>query len=298
MMPRITVGIPVYNTAGTVGSAIASVQAQTFCDWELLLIDDGSTDGSAQILASVQDSRIHVHADGVNRGLVYRLNQIVGLARAPLVARMDADDLMHPERLARQFACFQACPGLELCGSAAYVMDERGAVYGIRGDDSQGRFEGVRSGFIHPTLMGRTEWFRRNPYDAAFVRAEDQELWQRAEAATRCRLIREPLLFYRDTLAPQVSKYRASCRTSRKIMRRYGPERLGRMAAAGGILASYGKEWLYAGCAWFGAAEWLIRRRSRACTAEEARAAEAVLRQLRQHAVARIQESSIEVFTR
>ena len=284
MTPRITVGISVYNAAGTVAAAISSVLAQTFWEWELLLIDDGSTDGSAEILASVDDPRVRVYADGENRGLVHRLNQMVALARAPFFGRMDGDDLMHPERLARQFACMQDSPGLELCGAAVYVMDERGAVYGIRGDDPSGRFQGVRSGFIHPTLMGRTEWFRRNPYDAAYVRAEDQELWARADAATPCRLIREPLLFYREPLSPQVLKYRASCRTARKILRRYGPERLGPIGTGAALLGCYGKELLYAGCAAAGATAWLVRRRNRPCTTEEHRAAEAVLSHLRRQA--------------
>jgi glycosyltransferase involved in cell wall biosynthesis len=284
MTPRITVGISVYNAAGTVANAISSVQTQTFVDWELLLIDDGSTDGSAEILASVDDPRVRLYADGVNRGLVHRLNQMVELARAPFFARMDADDLMHPERLARQFACMQDSPGLELCGTAVYVMDEGGAVYGIRGDDPPWSFQGVRSGFIHPTVIGRTEWFRRNAYDAAYVRAEDQELWARADAATPCRLIREPLLFYREPLSPQVPKYRASCRTTRKILRRYGPERLGPTGTGAALLGCYGKELLYAGCAAAGATAWLVRRRNRPCTEEELRTAEAVLSHLRRQA--------------
>lgn len=284
MTPRITVGISVYNAAGTVAAAICSVQAQTFPDWELLLIDDGSTDGSAEILACVDDPRVQVHADGVNRGLAHRLNQMVAMAGAPFFARMDADDLMHPERLAHQLACLQTAPGLSLCGTAAYVMDEHGAVYGIRGDDPHGRFQGVRSGFIHPTLMGRTEWFRRNSYDTDYVRAEDLELWQRADAATPCRLLREPLLFYREPLSPPLAKYGASCRTTRKILRRYGPERLGPAGTGAALLRCYGKELLYAGCAAAGATAWLVRRRNRPCTEEELRTAEAVLSHLRRQA--------------
>lgn len=269
MNPKITVGLPVYNAGGTVAAAIGSVLRQTFADWELLLVDDGSTDGSRQILEGIDDPRVRVVCDGVNRGLVFRLNQIIALARAPYLARMDADDLMHPERLARQLDYLTRHPETDICGSAAYVIDQHGIIYGVRGDGERYRSADIRVGFIHPTVTGKTEWFRRNTYRAAFPRAEDLELWQRADSRTICGRLPDALLFYREPLTPQLSKYRQSCRTERKILFRYGPESMGPVRTTIAVAGVWTKELIYLGCAAAGLAPWLIAKRNRPCTPEE-----------------------------
>ena len=111
---RVTVGLPFFNARRTLEAAIRSVFAQTFPHWELLLVDDGSTDGSLEIARSVRDHRVRVFSDGKNRRLATRLNEIATEARAPLLARMDADDLMHPERLALQAAFMETHQELDL----------------------------------------------------------------------------------------------------------------------------------------------------------------------------------------
>src|ERR1044072_1769559 len=102
MPALVTIGIPVCNGRATVADAIRSVFAQSFRQWRLLLVDDGSTDGSLELMRRVGDSRVAVIADGVHRGLVFRLNQMVAMTETPYFARMDCDDMMHPERLQRQ----------------------------------------------------------------------------------------------------------------------------------------------------------------------------------------------------
>jgi glycosyltransferase involved in cell wall biosynthesis len=291
-MPAVTIGLPVYNAAGTLGAAIDSVLKQTFSDWELLVIDDGSTDGSAAVAAATGDPRVRVLSDGVNRGLVIRLNQMVATASSPLFARMDADDLMHPERLERQVACFDADPALCVCGTAAWVMDENNQVYGIRCDSKHREFRGIRSGFIHPTVMGRTQWFLDNPYDSRFVRVEDTELWLRADPATPCSLIPEPLLFYREPLRPQLSKYRASCRGMRTLVRHYWPKQSGRAGTVAAVAASYSREWIYMAAAAAGVCDRLVRRRNRPCTPAELDAAAEVLSRLTHTAERQIAEAT------
>lgn len=245
---RITVGLPFYNAERTLEAAIRSVFAQSCTAWELILVDDGSTDGSLRIARSVEDPRVRVVSDGRNRGLVDRLNQITSLVCTGYAARMDADDLMHPERLARQVAFLDASPDTDLVGSAIYTIDGAGRLTGVRGrgpaDTSLPVV--VRYGYaVHPTLSGRTEWFRRNPYDPEFVRAEDHELWCRTCASSRFDKIHDALLFYREAAPVNVAAYVKSARTERKILRRYGPPVLGRRLTARLMAETYLKSTAY-----------------------------------------------------
>ena len=98
----ITIGIPFYNAEVYLADAIRSIFAQTYQEWELILVDDGSTDSSLEIARSVKDSRVRVIADGVNRRLPYRLNQITAEAKYDLIGRMDADDIISPVRFEKQ----------------------------------------------------------------------------------------------------------------------------------------------------------------------------------------------------
>src|ERR1700730_17328911 len=132
--PLVTIGIPFYNAAGTLRAAIRSVFAQTCGRWELILLDDGSTHDSLVIARSVNDARVRVLSDGQNRQLGARLNEINQLARAPLVARMDADDIMHPERIARQVTWLEDNEKVDVLGTAAFTIDGAGRPKGIRGD--------------------------------------------------------------------------------------------------------------------------------------------------------------------
>jgi glycosyltransferase involved in cell wall biosynthesis len=269
MRPAVTVGIPFFNSAATLLESIRSVYAQSFTDWELLLVDDGSTDASLDIAQSVYDPRVRLISDGVNRGLVYRLNQMISLAQAPYFARMDADDLMHPQRLARQLDYLYTHPEADIIGSAAYVIDGAGRPYGIRGDRPASlATTGVRYGFIHPTVVARTEWFRRHLYDAEYVRAEDMELWHRADPKTVCARLLDPLLFYREPLEFHPAKYRASCRAIRKIVRRY-PSGSGSASTLAAVAGTYAKEGLHLALSRLGLVSSLIRRRARTCEGPE-----------------------------
>src|SRR5512138_427624 len=98
----VSIGIPFYNPGRAFEKAVRSVFSQTHADWELILMDDGSSDGSLELARSITDPRVRVLSDGANRGLCARLNQIAREARHGLLCRMDADDVMHPDRLHRQ----------------------------------------------------------------------------------------------------------------------------------------------------------------------------------------------------
>ena len=204
--PRITVALPVFNGGGALALAVQSLVDQTLLDWELLLIDDGSTDGSLDG-AWLADSRITLVRDGRNLGLSSRLNQAVSLARAPLFARMDHDDIAHPRRLERQAAFLDQHPEVDLLGARCVAMNEAEQVIGEL--PSAVTHEEICArpwrGFYlaHPTWMGRTGWFRAHPYRVPGpYRCEDQELLLRTYRQSRFAALPEPLLAYRVRTAP------------------------------------------------------------------------------------------------
>jgi glycosyltransferase involved in cell wall biosynthesis len=283
--PVVSVGIPFLNARATLADAIRSVLAQTWDDWELLLVDDGSSDGSVQVARAVLDARVRVIWDGAHQGLTVRLNQIASLARGRHLARMDADDLMHPERLRRQVHFLEANPRVDLVDTATVTIDEANEPLGIRGDrplDTDPRAV-LRSGLLlHPTVTGRTAWFRANPYDRRFVRAEDHELWVRTCRSTAFARLNEPLFFYREGLSGNLRNYLRSARTVRKILRVYGPAAVGLGATALLLARSYLKSCAYWTYTKLGRQDRLIRARTRPLEPDEAAAARAALRAILQ----------------
>ena len=121
--PLVTVGLPMYNPGRFLDLAVRSVFAQTYDNWELIILDDGSTDGSLELARRIRDPRVNVFSDGKNRGLPYRLNQILDLASGQFIARMDADDLMHPERIERQGKHLLAYPEADAVTTGAILID-------------------------------------------------------------------------------------------------------------------------------------------------------------------------------
>lgn len=206
----ITVGLPFYNDRRHLAQAIRSVLRQTEQNWELLLVSDGSNDGSLEIARSFQDPRIRVLDHRDNRGLTCRLNEIAGAARGEYLFRMDADDVMHPERLAKQGALLRRSPANTVVGTAAIEMDEAGHLTRIiRSRGASGGGYSARRAFIHPTVAARTVWFRENPYADAPVyrRTQDAELWIRTAGESKFVLMDEPLLFYRRPGRMSFDKY-------------------------------------------------------------------------------------------
>lgn len=218
---RVTIGLPFLNAERTLPDALRSIFAQTMQDWQLLLLDDGSTDGSLELARSVRDPRVTVLSDGVNCGLATRLNELARRAEAPLLARMDADDLMHPERLARQVAWFENHPDTDALGTGTYTMDSVGRLHGQRWADPlpATAAETLRHElFVHPTVMFRTAFARANPYDPSYPRAEDVALWCRIRPSARLAVLPEPLHFYREPLAMDLQAYLATSRSKARLI--------------------------------------------------------------------------------
>ncbi len=226
----ISIGIPFYNCEKFLPDAIRSVFAQTYQDWELLLVDDGSTDRSLEIARSVKDPRVRVLSDGKNRFLSTRLNQIAAEAKYDLVARMDSDDIMHPERLEIQHKCFDE-KAVQLVSSGICIIDNENAVKSLR--NCSGKYDITPSGFlsyrhrlIHPAIMARRQWFLDNPYDTAMPRCDDFELFLRCTldgtlTNESVRVIDRPLLFYRDSGAYTLKKIIAGQKVFRYALQKH-----------------------------------------------------------------------------
>ncbi len=279
----VTIGLPFLDARRTLADAVRSVFAQTHTDWELLLVDDGSTDAGSDLVRSVRDPRVRLLTDGARRGLCARLNQIAAEARGAYLARMDADDLMHPERIARQLEHLRANPGVDVVDTAIVTVDDDLTPLGIRGERPlDPRPEAVlRDGLlIHPTVTGRTEWFRRNPYDRRFVRAEDRELWVRTCGTSTFARLREPLFFYREAPAGHLANYLWTERTVREILRRYGPPLVGPILTRRLLMRSRLKSLAYRTSTRLGMQGRLIRRRTRRLEPAEAAEARRVLAEI------------------
>lgn len=203
--PAVSVLMSVYNGLPHLGAAVESILAQTFTDFEFVIIDDGSKDGSTEQLRRYVDldPRI-VLVSRANRGLIASLNEAAELSRAPLLARMDADDVSHPTRFARQVETFAGRSGLIALGTWVRFIDASGRVTGT-GEGSPVGEAAVANAFVegtgfvaHPTLMMRREAFEAvGGYRAAYLHAEDLDLLYRLSFAGTIDNLPEHLLDYR-----------------------------------------------------------------------------------------------------
>ncbi len=204
-LPLTSIIMSMHNSAATVASAIRSLQAQTLPDWELIVIDDGSSDNSCAIVEALGDPRIRLIRDGKRLGLAARLNQAVGLSRSEFITRMDADDLCFPDRLRRQVTHLTQRPEIDVlgCGAVVFANDAR-----LLGELPVGlTHEAITAqpfyGFPlpHPTWCGRGTWFRANPYDPKLMKTQDQDLLLRTFRYSRFAAVDDVLVGYRqDTL--------------------------------------------------------------------------------------------------
>lgn len=231
-MPRVSVLLPVRDAAATLPEALGSLGAQTLEDHEVVAIDDGSGDGSGEILeaAARQDPRLRVRRRAA-RGLVASLNEALAAARAPLVARMDADDVAHPSRLELQAARLAADELTDVLGCRVRWLGDASGASGMRAyvdwlnelvdHDAIVRDLFVESPLAHPSLMMRTAALRGLGGYRDFDGPEDYELWLRAhEAGLRFGKCPETLLDWRDGAARLTRtdpRYRAECFRDLKV---------------------------------------------------------------------------------
>ncbi len=205
-MTRISVLLPVYNAKPFIGEAIRSILAQTVPDFELLIIDDGSTDGSRDIISGLaqSDARIRFWSRE-NRGLVATLNELLERATSPFLARMDADDVAAPARFERQLEAFEKDPLLLAVGSDVHSIDSKGRrLMTIRMPHTHQEIDACTmavvngSGMCHPSMMFRRAAFEAvGRYRGDFWPAEDADLVLRIAEQGDVANIASPLLSYR-----------------------------------------------------------------------------------------------------
>lgn len=201
--PLITVVMPVFNAANYLNLAIDSIIDQTYTNWEMIAIDDGSTDNSLAILLHYQlrDKRIKVFSRE-NKGIAYTLNQGIEKANGDFIARMDADDISMPTRLELQLDALIVNPSLDLIATNAFLIDDQNKSVGelMCSTGHANICKRPWVGFLmpHPTWLGRTEWFRKYHYaiPAPYL-CEDQELLLRAHIDSKFAVLPNYLFRYR-----------------------------------------------------------------------------------------------------
>ncbi|AOW20103.1 glycosyltransferase family 2 protein [Urechidicola croceus] len=263
----VSVGIPFYNSEKYLADAIKSVLNQSYNNIELILIDDGSNDTSIDIARKFEssDNRVKLISDGENLGLPSRLNQLSKLANGKYYARMDADDIMHPDRLKKQVKYLIAHPEIDLLGSGLISIDNENNITGVR----KGTF---RDGFslenvlkatwcVHPTITGKTKWFKNNPYDENLRRAQDYELWIRTVDKSNFVRLGEAYLFYREASTPSLPKYIQSTQYSLNTFKK-NRSKIGILNVVKLSIEKILKLMVYFGFSIFGATDKLIQRRS------------------------------------
>jgi glycosyltransferase involved in cell wall biosynthesis len=200
--PLITVALPAFNSGRTIGAAILSILRQSYGNFELLVMDDGSSEDTVRVAQSIEDPRIALVADGVHRGLPAQLNRAIDMARGKYFARMDADDIAYPSRFQRQVEFLNSHPDVDLLGSSMTIFRNDGSLLGTRRCPRTHAEICARPWhrfpMAHPTWMGRIEWFRANRYDEHAVRMEDRELLLRTYSTSHFANIPEALLAYRE----------------------------------------------------------------------------------------------------
>jgi glycosyltransferase involved in cell wall biosynthesis len=193
----------VHNDRRYLAESVGSVLDQSFDDFEFLIVDDGSTDGSSQVLRYTGDPRVRTITNARNVGLTCSLNIGLASARGKYVARMDADDIAEPMRLEWQVDAMERQPDLGLLGSGRLLIDDAGETINIA-RPAHGRTAVLwkmllGNAFAHPTVMIRRDVLEHHQlrYDERFVTAQDYELWVRLLQHTAVDNLPEPLVRYR-----------------------------------------------------------------------------------------------------
>ena len=205
--PLLSVVMAARNEERYIGLAIDSILAQTFQSWELILIDDGSTDATIAIIERYckEDKRIRLERNVTTKGLAYSLNKGVELAKSDIIVRADADDLNLSNRFEEQFEFLQRHPEIDFVGTGVFFIDEEGLTLGqyhlpeVHDDIASVAYS--NSCFFHPSVaLRRGVLIKIGLYNVTFMRAQDKELWIRGlKLGCRYANLRRPLVKYRIT---------------------------------------------------------------------------------------------------
>lgn len=231
MQKEISVSIllPVYNGEKYLAEAIASLLAQTYSSFEILVLDDGSTDRSQEVARSFPDERIRIVPNGCNMGVAKTLNKGISVSRGRYIARMDSDDKAFPERLQRQVSFLEENPGVSMVGSNALSLETGKPTFPVPLTHEEIHANLLfNCSFLHPTVVWRKDdfieenlWYDENPT------AEDYELWERAALVLRMANLRQPLLHYRNDPEVKLTRYVRQQKEGGRRVRERALRRLG-----------------------------------------------------------------------
>ncbi|MBI5646224.1 MAG: glycosyltransferase family 2 protein [Ignavibacteriae bacterium] len=199
--PRLSVVMPAYNAGSFILTAVRSILAQSLGDLELLILDDGSDDGTERIVAGIPDQRIRYHRHEAHRGLAAIRNEGMSIARGSYIAMMDADDISHPHRLEMQAALLDAHPGTGACGVWLRTIDGRRHTFRYAAHHDDIRCEMLFDSHMpHGASMLRADVARAHAplYSDVFRSAEDYDMWTRLAPHTRFEILPRVLYEYRQ----------------------------------------------------------------------------------------------------
>jgi len=195
--------MPTWNSAAFLRSTLQSILNQSFSAWELIVVDDGSTDQTCRILDLINDPRIRIIHNPNRKGIAHALNLGLQAATAPYIARMDSDDISRPHRLKKQYAFMEAHPEIGLCGTQVKSFGgtaSRVWHYPIEDAAIRARLF-FKSSFAHPTVMFNREQLEKHQwrYDESYLSGEDWDLWLRVSLSTKMANLPDVLLDYRQS---------------------------------------------------------------------------------------------------
>lgn len=204
---KISVVMPVYNGEAYIGDAIESVLNQTFRDFELIIIDDGSTDATVSVIRRYEDSRIVLLKNG--HDFIKALNTGLRMAKGKYIARMDADDLMHPQRLEVQYRTMEEHRDVVVCGTCMKTFGQSSQVFMLGDGYADTRMLLGGNIVAHPTTMLRRDFLERHSIRyQRYAHAEDYKLWcEIAKCGGRFYIVPQVLLFYRMSPGQVSQKY-------------------------------------------------------------------------------------------
>jgi glycosyltransferase involved in cell wall biosynthesis len=202
MYSKISILLPTFNSGNDLYLAVKSIINQSFKNWTLLILDDGSTDNSLERINNLAEERIKIFKNKINKGISYRLNQGIKLSNTKYIARMDSDDISFPDRLEKQFIFLEKNKDIDLVSSkVSFFLDNNYQISGFL------PYKKYHNSIIarpwktipmpHPTWMGKSAWFKKNLYKMHMDLAEDQELLLRTMVDSKFYSLPSVLLAYR-----------------------------------------------------------------------------------------------------
>ncbi len=200
--PAISVVMSVYNGEKYLKEAIDSILSQTYADFEFIIIDDGSTDKSLEIISSYHDQRIVLVQNEINIGLTKSLNKGIRLAKGKYIARMDADDISLPLRFEKQVLFMQEHPDIDICGTWYTTFEQHKYLQKLPLTHEQIKADLLfYTPIAHPTILMKKNIFKKYQYPENFLKAQDYALWIELIDKYKFSNLPESLLMYRTHLS-------------------------------------------------------------------------------------------------